>query len=55
MERNKILLTPIHEHIVEKNSVFLHVTFFLVLVLLTAGFAYQAVELDRQLAAEARI
>ncbi|SFB52670.1 hypothetical protein SAMN03159496_04679 [Rhizobium sp. NFR07] len=51
----RIHLTPIHEHIAETQSALQHAVFFVVLVMLTAGVAYQAFHIDRQMAVEARV
>lgn len=50
-----IEITPIHQHILEKNQALQHALLFVVLVLLTFGVAYQTVQIDHQMAIAARV
>lgn len=49
MTRPHIHLTPMHQHVAETRHTFLLAIIFIGGILLAAGAAYQAVQVDRQI------
>lgn len=49
MTRPHITITPIYQHVAETQRTFLLAVIFIGAILLAAGVAYQAVQVDRQI------